>query len=606
MSTAMPDIQPPPAPPAPPAPSIGQRPEPAGTGADPAIRVRGLSVDYPIRGGIVPAVDQLDLTVPRGQHLAVVGPSGSGKTTLLGCLSGRIAPTAGTVACDGSVAVIYQDLRLVKQQSALWNVLHGCLGRVSALRGLVGFPRAERVAARQWLARVGLTERMHTPVARLSGGEQQRVAIARALMQRPAILLADEPVAALDTDNARAVMHLLAEIGREHDLTVISVLHDFALAEDFADRVVAMARGRWVGDSTAAQSAAQSTGQAADHDRSVGNWPPTRLTDASSPAQHDDPRAVNFAASGVGGRNGYDTAPTATGEPDGTDGDAACEHPRRTPHGEPPVLREPSDALLGRLTPWRLALFGVIGVLVYGWALAGLNLTSPQGLSNAVGGMWDFAVRFVADMPAELPHLPYVELAGSLIETLQMALIGTTLAIALAWPMAALAARNVAPAWGWRPMRGLLNAIRTVPSIIWALLFVAAVGVGALAGVLALTAYTIGYLTKFYYEGFESVDPGPPGALREIGAGGAHRFRHAIWPASRPIILSSSLFMAEYNVRAASVLGVVGAGGIGWYLKTYIEARNFPAAFVCLGMLLIVVFILDAVSTRLRARVVDG
>jgi len=550
-----------------PASTAGHRAEAA---PPPAIVVRGLCVHYRTRHGAVTAVDHLDLDVPRGQHLAVLGLSGSGKTTLVGCLSGRITPTAGQLRCDGQTAVIHQDLRLVKQKSALENVLHGSLGRQPWYRGIVRFPRHEVDAARRWLTRVGLARRMHMPVARLSGGEQQRVAIARALMQQPTTLLADEPVASLDNVNARAVMNLLDQIAREHRLTVISVLHDCDLAESFADRIISMEHGRLI------------------HDQLVG------AADGSPDASCNGCRVLkqHLTTKQLARLEAGDSA-----QRDGEAGDASSEADGT---GRP----EPSDLLIGRLTPWRLAIFATLAFAVYAWSFASLDLGS-QSFADAGRGMWRFIERFFTDMPIELPHLPYGELAWSLVETMQMALIGTTIAIALSWPMAALAARNVVPGWVLQPMRGLLNAVRTVPSIIWALLFVAAVGVGAFAGILALIAYTIGYLTKFYYEGFEAVDPGPPSALKEIGAGGLQRFLHAIWPGSKPIILSSSIFMLEYNVRAASVLGVVGAGGIGWYMKTYIEARNFPAAFVCLAMLLIVVFALDALSTRVRARLVD-
>jgi len=526
-----------------------------------AVAVRDLSVRFQSRQGTVVAVDELSLDVPAGQHLAVLGLSGSGKTTLLGCLSGRIKPSAGDVRVDGTTAVIHQDLRLVKQRTALQNVLHGCLGRHNRI---VGFPKVEFEQAKRWLQRVGLGRRMYMPVALLSGGEQQRVAIARALMQDPKILLADEPVASLDNVNAKAVMTLLDNIAREEHLTVISVMHDCDLAEAFADRIIGMEHGKLV------------------HDESlnVANSPP----DASCQAcqvlkQHLLEKQIARLTE---------------------DAEADDQTP---PHA--PTMQEPSDLLLGRLTPWRLAVFGIVAAVVYAWSVVSLDI-SADSLAGATGAMWKFVAGFFLDMPYELPHLPYGELFMSLVETLQMALVGTTIAVLLSWPMAALAARNVAPMWVLRPMRGLLNAIRTVPSIIWALLFVATVGIGVFAGVLALIAYTIGYLTKFYYEGFESVDPGPPSALTEIGASGLQRFMHAIWPQSMPIIASASIFMLEYNVRAASVLGVVGAGGIGYWMREYISPpSNFPAAFVCLAMLLVVVFILDTLSTRLRARLVD-
>jgi len=152
--------------------------------------------------------------------------------------------------------------------------------------------------------------------------------------------------------------------------------------------------------------------------------------------------------------------------------------------------------------------------------------------------------------------------------------------------------------------RSLLNGIRTIPAIVWALLCVAALGLGPLAGVCALTAYSTGYLTKFFYEAFENVDPKPVSALKEIGASSSSAFIHAVWPAAKPALLTSVLFTAEYNVRSASILGIVGAGGIGFYIKEYIDYRFFPAMTAALVMILVVVLILDAASGIIRRHLV--
>ena len=118
----------------------------------------------------------------------------------------------------------------------------------------------------------------------------------------------------------------------------------------------------------------------------------------------------------------------------------------------------------------------------------------------------------------------------------------------------------------------------------------------------ALAAYSVGYLSKLFYESFEEVPRGAPTALSEIGAGGLMRFVHAVWPAAKPAILSSCLFMLEYNVRAASLLGIVDAGGIGFYIKQYVDFRMFPAVLASLLMILLVVLVLDSLSERIRAR----
>jgi phosphonate transport system permease protein len=238
---------------------------------------------------------------------------------------------------------------------------------------------------------------------------------------------------------------------------------------------------------------------------------------------------------------------------------------------------------------------------VYAWAILGVGITGREA-EGVFSNLARFAGRLVPQSWAQAASIEWWALFKSLVETMRMALLGTSAAVLISWPLAALAARNVGPRWLCPVTRFFLNAVRSVPSIIWALLLVAAVGLGELAGLLALVLYSIGYLTKFFYEAFEAVDPGPPSALAEIGASGPQRFLHAVWPAARAAVLSSSLFMIEYNVRAASVLGIVGAGGIGYELKLYVDYGAFHIVGAILLMLVVVVLLLDAISGRIRAR----
>jgi phosphonate transport system permease protein len=512
------------------------------------------------------------LLVPVGEHLALLGNSGSGKTTLINTLARQVTATSGTVHAPGCIAVVHQDLRLVKQRTALQNVLHGAMGRLGTLQTILRFPAAERTRATRLLIRVGLGHRIHHRVGRLSGGEQQRVAIARALMQDPAIILADEPVASLDMENARSVMTLLRDVCREHRITLVSVLHDCNLAHDYADRIIGLVDGRIVHDSNL--------------DRDT-KWDPchhARLTVRATELNRRDTDVIAARDSKVEPRS-VPSVPGIIGGPDAMSEDAG---------------RGDSSPMTRGL---RFAGVMAVVAVVYVWAFSTMDVSERQ-----LRGMGRGLTRFITDLwPrdwSQIIELPWSRLLWELVETMQMSLIGTTFGVLISWPLASIAARNVGPAWIRVPMRQVLNAIRTIPSLIWALLFVAAVGFGSLAGVAALIAYSIGYLTKFFYEGFEGVDPGPPSALKQIGASGTQRFLHAIWPAAQASVLSSSIFMLEYNVRAASVLGIVDAGGIGTSLKLYLDYRDFPAAIICLALLLAVVIVLDAISTRIRARIV--
>lgn len=499
---------------------------PRGPAAPPAIRIDGLT----LAPGGVPLFRDFALTVARGEHVALVGPSGVGKSSLLKLLLGQLKADAGTVEVDGVCAGIWQDYRLVGSRSALANVLDGA-------RGAHGWfpPPAVREQARALLAELGLAARIHTRVDALSGGEQQRVAIARALLREPAILLADEPTAALDAESAEALMALIDRLRRERGLTVLSVLHDRALAEAHADRLVELA------PRTAADSGA------ASHSAS-------------------DSRAASKTGSTDPARKGFATAAA--------------------------TAREPG--------PWGLiwSALATAGVaLLCAYAVHALKLTLPES------GVFAQLARFTGALVpsgAQLAGIPWASLAGAIVDTLLMAWLATVLAVIPSLPLSALAARNLAPVWLRTPIRALLNGFRAVPSILWALLAVGALGLGALAGVVALALYSVGYLTKFYYETFEASDPRVPEALSALGVGRLDRFLAAELPAARLGLLSSSVFMLEYNFRTATVLGIVGAGGIGYELKLAVDWGNWHVVGVILVILMLAVVLFDTLAARLR------
>jgi phosphonate transport system ATP-binding protein len=211
------------------------------------------------------ALDNVDLSVQAGQMVAVLGLSGSGKSTLLRSFNGLVSPSEGRVTVLGcevtsansaelralrrQVGFIFQQFGLVGRICVLENVLAGALGRVKFPRfGVLSYPKSLRLEALGHLDRVGLAGRAFQRADTLSGGQQQRVAIARALMQRPVLLLADEPVASLDPESSAAVMELMLRISREDNLTVIASLHQVELARGWADRLVGLRDGRVVAD----------------------------------------------------------------------------------------------------------------------------------------------------------------------------------------------------------------------------------------------------------------------------------------------------------------------------------------------------------------------
>lgn len=247
--------------------------------------------------------------------------------------------------------------------------------------------------------------------------------------------------------------------------------------------------------------------------------------------------------------------------------------------------------------PWLTRLLGLGAlVLLYGWALTGLQADLTL-LKDSVPYMVDFVMRLFP------PDWSVVDVAvKALIETVQMSLWGTTIGAILSIPVALLSAHNLAPRW-LRWLANLVqNAVRSVPSIVLGLFFVAATGLGAPAGTLALGIYTIGYLAKFYQQAIEAVDPRSLESLEVIGASKVQIAQYGIFPQVLPLVLGYTLYMFEYNIRAASVLGVVGAGGIGFELVNYIRGFEYTKATTMMLVLLVVVTIIDALSSKLRQR----
>ena len=237
-----------------------------------AISVANLSKRY----GKTRALDNVSLELKRGEMVALIGASGSGKSTLIRHIAGleagegaasrvvifdKVSQVGGRLARGrrrGRVSVIFQQFNLVGRLSVLTNVLIGKLGKIPGWRGTLGlFNRAEKAAARAALARVGIPQVATQRSSTLSGGQQQRAAIARTLVQEAEILIADEPISALDPSAARRVMDVLSDINAQDNITVLVSLHQVEYARRYCKRTIAMRDGRIVfdGPSTALSNA---------------------------------------------------------------------------------------------------------------------------------------------------------------------------------------------------------------------------------------------------------------------------------------------------------------------------------------------------------------
>jgi putative ABC transport system ATP-binding protein len=220
----------------------------------PAIRLESVSRHYTMGESVIRAVDQVSLTVPCGEFLALLGSSGSGKSTLLNLIAGLDRPSSGAVVAHGqdlskmsalelaryrrqTVGMVFQSFNLLPRMTLEENV-------ELPLR-LAEVDRSERATrVREALHRVGLEKRIGHRPSELSGGEQQRTAVARALVNRPKILLADEPTGNLDSATGESLLGLLREIQKNPGMTIVMVTHERTLAERFADRLAVMGDGK--------------------------------------------------------------------------------------------------------------------------------------------------------------------------------------------------------------------------------------------------------------------------------------------------------------------------------------------------------------------------
>jgi phosphonate ABC transporter permease subunit PhnE len=192
-------------------------------------------------------------------------------------------------------------------------------------------------------------------------------------------------------------------------------------------------------------------------------------------------------------------------------------------------------------------------------------------------------------------------------ETLQMAIVGTLLGALLAFPTALLAARNVTRSpWLFYPARLVMNLLRTIPDLLYASLFAVVVGFGPAAGTLALFFFTYGIISKLAYESVEAIDPGPLEAMTAVGANKLQWIRFGVLPQVAPTFLAHLLYTFEVSIRASAILGLVGAGGIGLLLKNVLDLFRYDQAFVLIFMTLVVVIVIDTISTRIRTLLLKG
>ncbi|MDB5775721.1 MAG: phnE [Herbaspirillum sp.] len=252
------------------------------------------------------------------------------------------------------------------------------------------------------------------------------------------------------------------------------------------------------------------------------------------------------------------------------------------------VLPVPPKPPLGRTLFW-----GVLAaVLMASWGGADMR---PLDLFRDGGNMTTYLASF---FPPDFHD--WDTYVSEMVVTLQIAVWGTALAVVCAVPCGLLASSNIVPPWISQPVRRLMDAARAINEMVFAMLFVVAVGLGPFAGVLALFVATTGTLSKLFSEAVEAIDPQPVEGIRATGAHALEEIAFGVLPQVLPLWISYTLYRFEANVRSATVLGMVGAGGIGQILWDVIRGFQYAQTCAVLIMIVVTVSVIDLSSSRLR------
>jgi phosphonate transport system permease protein len=257
-----------------------------------------------------------------------------------------------------------------------------------------------------------------------------------------------------------------------------------------------------------------------------------------------------------------------------------------------PAVPAPPRASLGLLLAWGI----LLALLAGSWKGADMR---PLDLLRDSANMATFAASFFP--PDFHDWRTYLE---EMVVTVQIALWGTFLAVACAVPFGLLSSSNIVPRWVYQPVRRVMDACRAINEMVFAMLFIVAVGLGPFAGVLALWIHTTGILAKLFSEAVEAIDPQPVEGIRATGANALEEILYGVLPQVLPLWISFALYRFESNVRSASVVGMVGAGGIGVVLWEIIRAFQYGQTCAVMIIVVITVTLIDLASARIRKALV--
>ena len=571
-------------------------------GLEPLLLLEGVTKSY---DGWSKALDDVSLSVARGEFVSIIGCSGAGKSTLLRCVNRLIDPTQGSVVFDGDdvthvrgralrqtrrrIAMVFQHYNLVYRATAIENVLQGRLGYKSAVAGMLGlFSEDEKRRAFEILDQVGLADFAYARTDQLSGGQKQRVGIARALVQDPLLMLADEPIASLDPKSSRTVMEHLRWAADELGVACLANLHQVDFAMEFSDRIVALKKGRVVFDGAphlldeAAIADIYGTNEEAEAGSDFGERSVRQVGELSGSRTRE-----GFLLAGGGGMT--ERVLQSAGFL------SRLRGRRAVPRG----AYDPSFFL--RRTA---AVVGMALVFVALGALSGtyVGFDFMQAILDVPGGLVWMATQFVPSLTSLQKLDTILPALGS---TILASIASSCTAAVLAYICAVLGSRSVGVG-GPFPLivRAVASLFRNIPVVAWAFILLFSFKQSEFTGFFALFLTSFGYLTRCFLESIDEMSAGPVEALRASGATYGQIVAQAVVPMSITSVISWVMYMIETNIRDATLIGLLTGTGIGFVFDVYYKSFRYDIAGLVILSIVLVVIACELTSNFVRRKVI--
>ena len=248
---------------------------------------------------------------------------------------------------------------------------------------------------------------------------------------------------------------------------------------------------------------------------------------------------------------------------------------------------------------WKTSVFIVLGVLLLTFVTIDLEINFINIFTNSFKYFLDIFSRM---LPPDFSN--FRELVFSMVETIEIAILGTFIAIILSIPLALLSAKNISPnIVVYFFAKTITVFFRAIPEFIIAMILVIAIGFGAMPGVLALGIHTMGFLAKFYAEDIEHINKGPIEALKSSGASKSQIISFAVIPQIIPSFVANNLYILDRNIRMATMLGIVGAGGIGYELQSSFRMFEYPRVSAIVIIIFVTIFLIDGLSSYIRSKI---